>query len=198
MYMRWLPVLVLLVLAIGCATAPEVVRIGSQADWLLHRDAISTLDRWQVRGRVAVSNDDQGWSAHFDWQQQGESFHIRLRGPFGQGAIELLGDSQGVRLLQADKRTIYAESAEVLLEQHTGWRLPVSSLRFWLLGLPVPGTASSFEVDLQGRLIDLQQYDWDINYNRYQQQEKFFLPVRLKLEDKALKVKFVVDQWQLS
>lgn len=194
---RWLPLLALLVFLAGCASSPEVIQTGSQADWIAHRNSIAALQHWQVQGRIAVSDDNQGWSANFDWQQHGESFRIRLRGPFGQGAVELLGDEKGVRLLQADKHVVYASSAEDLLHQQTGWRLPVSSLRFWLRGLPVPDVASNFRVDLQGRLIDLQQHDWSIDYSRYQQLENYSLPDRLKLEDGSLRVKFVVDRWQL-
>ena len=133
----------------------------------------------------------------FRSRQREDRFHIRLRGPLGQGAIELLGDSRGVHLLQPGKPAVSAPSAELLLQQQTGWRLPVSSLQFWLRGLPVPGVESDFQVDVQGRLIDLRQYNWIIDYDTYHETGAHWLPQRMKLEDPPLRVKFVVDQWRL-
>lgn len=186
-----------LILLAGCASTPEPVPTGTQEDWLAHRDDIAALRSWDLSGRIAVSNEDQGWSAQFDWRQREDRFHIRLRGPLGQGAVELLGDTRGVHLLQPGKPTVSAPSAELLLEQQTGWRLPVSGLQFWLRGLPVPGVDSDFQVDVQGRLIDLRQYDWTIDYKAYQETGPHWLPQRMKLEDPSLRVKFVVDQWRL-
>ena len=137
-FTRWVWLAGLLVLS-GCATRPPVSPADSEANWLAHQAALETLTHWRVQGRIAVRTDSEGWSANFDWKQQGEDYRIRVRGPFGQGAVELHGNGRGVWLKRADQPPVFALNPEALLEQETGWQLPVEGLSSWLRGLPVPG-----------------------------------------------------------
>ncbi len=196
---RWiLPISVLLLIA-GCATQPPVSEPVSDAVWLMHRARLAALTDWQVRGRVAVRTEDEGWNAHFDWYQQGPEYRIRLRGPFGQGAVELHGDGRGVWLKRADQDPVFALDPEALLEQQTGWRLPVAGLGAWLRGLPVEGNEDGdYQWDAQGRLLQLTQNGWLIQYGRYREEAGLQLPDKLKLERNSVKVRFVIDSWQVS
>jgi len=182
----------------ACAVRPPIPEPAAEAAWLLHRSSVVALTHWQVTGRVAVRAEDDGWNANFDWQQQGDEYRIRLRGPFGQGAVELHGNSAGVWLKRADQPAVFAVDAETLLVRETGWRLPVSGLGSWLRGLPLDGVDSHYQWDEQGRLSRIEQNGWQIDYARYQQSGSFDLPVRLRLERDSLQVKFVIDGWQTS
>jgi outer membrane lipoprotein LolB len=196
------PARILLVLVVvfgaGCAVRAPVHEPAAEAAWLAHREVLRTIDEWQVQGRVAVRAGEEGWSAHFDWQQQGDAYRIRLRGPFGQGAVELRGDAHGVWMRQPDRPEVFASDAEALLERETGLRLPVSGLRSWLLGMPVEDIAADYEWDAQGVLSEIDQSGWHIAYNRYQQNGSLRLPARMRLERDTLQVKFVIDTWQMS
>ena len=136
----------------ACATRPPAPP-ADPAAWRAHRAALENLSQWQVQGRVGVRAGEEGWNASFDWQQQDQDYRIRLRGPFGQGAVELHGNDQGVWLKQADRPPVFALDPETLLERETGWWLPVSGLRFWLRGLPVPDSESEYRWDAQGSLV---------------------------------------------
>ncbi|MGD2074389.1 MAG: lipoprotein insertase outer membrane protein LolB [Gammaproteobacteria bacterium] len=182
----------------GCAVRPPVHEPAAEAAWLAHRASLEALTRWQVQGRVAVRAGDEGWSANFDWHQQGEEYRIRLRGPFGQGAVELHGNAQGVWLRHAEGKRVFARDPETLVEQETGWRLPVSGLRSWLLGLPAAEVQADYQWDAQGTLVQIEQAGWHIDYNRYQQSGPLRLPARLRLERDSLKLRFVIDNWRLS
>ena len=190
----WLLILVLG----GCATRPPAHDPAAEAAWLAHRASLEALTRWQVKGRVAVRAGDEGWSASFDWQQLGEQYRIRLRGPFGQGAVELRGNAQGVWLRQAEGAQVFARDPETLVERETGWRLPVSGLRSWLLGLPVAELEADYQWDARGTLLQIDQAGWHIDYNRYQQSGPLHLPARMRLERDTLQVRFVIDDWRLS
>ena len=188
---------VLTVFLLGCAAQPVTVEPPAETAWLRHLAALEALQEWQVRGRVALRTADEGWSASFDWQQRGSDYRIRLRGPFGQGALELTGDETGVWLQQAEQPPVFAFDAETLLEQQTGWRLPVAGLAAWLRGMPVAGAWSDARWDTQGRLQHLAQDDWQIDYQRYREKHTLMLPQKLRLQRDSVSVKFVIDDWQI-
>jgi outer membrane lipoprotein LolB len=181
----------------ACAVRAPVSPSVPESAWLQHRAAVETLTDWQAHGRVAIRNDDDGWSADFDWQQRGASYRIRLRGPFGQGAVELHGDSLGVWLKRQDKAPVYARDVEHLLQAETGWQLPVLGLSDWLRGLPVDSEPAALDWDQQGRLQTLQQDGWNIAYGRYRDVGERQLPDKLQLLRDQLRVKVVVDEWQV-
>lgn len=184
-----------LLLLSACATRPPAPP-ADRAAWQAHRAALETLTHWQAQGRVGVRAGEEGWNASFDWQQQDQDYRIRLRGPFGQGAVELHGNEQGVWLKQADRPAVFALDPESLLERETGWWLPVSGLRFWLRGLPAPGSESEYRWDELGGLTHLEQRGWRIDYSRYRQTDALRLPDRINIEGDTLRVKFVIDTWQ--
>jgi len=139
----------------------------------------------------------EGWSASFDWRQRGGNYRIRLRGPFGQGAVELQGGQHGVWLKRADQSAVFAQNPEVLLQQQTGWQLPVSGLIAWLRGLPVSGGDPVIQWDTQGRLLHIGQNGWLIDYQSYLEKGDLSLPKKLRLKRDSVQVRFVVDDWQI-
>lgn len=184
-----------LLLSSGCATRPPAVETVPESVWLEHRARLETLTDWQVRGRVAIRRGDDGWNASFDWRQRQDSYRIRLRGPFGQGGIELHGDSLGVWMRRSDRPPVYARSVEDLLAQEIGWRLPVLGLVDWLRGLPVESQPASLDWDQRGRLQTLQQDGWHIDYPRYRSVDGRQLPDKVQLMRDQLQVKLVIDKW---
>ncbi len=194
----WRLALVPLVLLLhACATRPPPAEPAPAAAWQAHQAQVQSLTSWEARGRVAIHNGDEGWQAAFDWRQQGGNYRLRLRGPFGQGAVELSGDPAGVWLRRADRQPVYARSVDQLLLAETGWRLPVRGLQDWLRGLPVADAAAVFDWDEQGRLQSLRQQGWQIAYRRYGRTQNYQLPERLQLTRDDLRVKVLVDAWQV-
>ncbi len=188
----WLPACLLLA---ACATRPPVA--PDAAAWRAHREALSALHDWQARGRIAVRAGDEGWSAGFDWRQTGTDYRIRLRGPFGQGALELEGNSRGVWLRRAGRPPVFTRAPEFLLERETGWRLPVAGLDHWLRGLPDGSADVETRLDDRGRLARLRQRGWEIRYSRYRDVRGLALPDRLELRRDGLRIKVLVDDWEL-
>jgi outer membrane lipoprotein LolB len=183
-----------LLLTSGCATRPPA-EAAAESIWLAHRARLTTLTDWQAQGRVAIRRGDDGWNASFDWWQRQDSYRIRLRGPFGQGGIELHGDRLGVWMRRQDEPPVYASNVEDLLAQEIGWRLPVLGLVDWLRGLPVASQPALFDWDQQGRLQTLEQDGWHIDYPRYRSVGARQLPDKLRLMRDELQVKLVIDTW---
>jgi outer membrane lipoprotein LolB len=184
-----------LLLASGCATRPPAGKAAPESIWLAHRARLETLTDWQAQGRVAIRRGDDGWNASFDWRQRHDSYRLRLRGPFGQGGIELHGDRLGVWMRHQDKPPVFASNVEELLAQEIGWRLPVLGLVDWLRGLPVASQPAMFDWDQEGRLQTLQQDGWQIDYPRYRSVGELQLPDKVQLMRDELQVKLVIDTW---
>ena len=187
----------LILLLSSCAIQKPLPAPADGVAWKAHRQALTALENWQARGRIAVRTDSDGWSAGFDWTQAGGNYRIRLRGPFGQGALELEGDTHGVWLRRAGQPAVFATDADVLMEQESGWRLPVAGLNYWLRGLPDKQGSTISHLDSAGRLAFLQQRGWQIKYRTYQDYGAVALPTRLALQRDGLRVKVIVDSWEL-
>jgi len=106
------------------------------------------------------------------------------------------GSSRPIGFRDADGKKIRAADAEGLLLQTTGWELPVTGLRYWVRGLPVPRVYASERRDVQGRLLALEQSGWAISYIRYHFIEGVGWPAKLRLARDDVTVKLVIDEWQ--
>jgi outer membrane lipoprotein LolB len=101
------------------------------------------------------------------WHQTHRNYTIGLIGPIGSNAIQLTGSPGSVLLETSDGKKFKSTSPETLLEQQLGWRLPVSSLYYWVRGLPVPDVSAQKQLDASGRVTTLAQQGWRIEYSRY-------------------------------
>lgn len=180
---RTLPLLLLILGLSGCAgLAPR------------EPAAVPAADAWALEGRIALRLEDEGWHASVLWEQRAERYHIRLQGPLGQGALELTGGPAGVVLERADGRISQARDPDILLYQETGWQLPVSGLRYWVRGRPLPELEARSRRDDQGRLVELHQAGWDIRYTDFF--DTGALPRRIELVNGEVRVRLVIDAWQ--
>jgi outer membrane lipoprotein LolB len=104
----------------------------------------------------------------------------------------------GVEMRAAEGGVFYADDAETLLYDHTGWRLPVSGLRLWVMGLPDGNREiSQLRFDEIGRIQLLEQYHWQIQYLQYRQVGMRDLPRKISLQNDKLKLRIVIDQWEI-
>lgn len=162
-------------------------------------------ERWQALGKVGVRTAGSGWtSALFDWRQAHERFRLRLSGAFGQGAVQVAGGPGGVALTTAAGERVLAATPEEALERETGWRLPASSLRYWMTGSARPGApVAGVEWDGGGRLARFEQQGWSVEYRYGRGAEgeaepgARALPARLTARAEGFAVRVVVRDWRL-
>jgi outer membrane lipoprotein LolB len=183
----------------ACSTLP-VSRTSPELEslWMAQQQSLGQFHSWLLSGRLAVQTENQGWNVSVRWQQDAGTYHIVLSAPLGQGTAELQGDSQGMTLSLANGRSMTSVDPEELLFQQMGWRVPVTGLRYWVIGLPVPDTAETHALDEDGRLQWLEQSGWRISYRRYGEFSGKALPTKIFLDNRAFKVRLVVDEWILS
>lgn len=195
--MRYLFALVLGLLG-GCSAVPEYT--PTEQSWEQRQQALSRIAHWSLRGRLAVNNGVEAWHLNIHWRQRDGQYHIQLHGPFGAGRVLLEGNEQGVVLHDADEQTYYASDPEVLLYARTGVTMPVEGLRYWVRGLPQPRADGKPRLDEHGRLKQVSQAAWDVDFRGYMQVNGLELPRKIFIAQpqRDIDVRLVVDEWQLG
>ena len=115
-------------------------------------------------GVVSCGGNGQIW-----WRQDGIVFRARLGGPLGIGTIFINGDHRELTVTDGDGQVTELNDAELDLRQMYGWTIPVTSLRYWALGIPDPSAPAETEIDENGRLIALQQRNWQVEITQYKE-----------------------------
>jgi len=198
---RWFFLAMVVGLFAGCATLPplspeppsdRVARL-----WQQHVQSVLAQTDWTLNARIAAHNEDDGWSGTLQWQQGKDTYQLSFIAPFGQGGMRLDGGPQQVEMRTSDGQVLVAADAESLLFQQMGWRLPLNNLRYWVRGVPVPGSgpAPLLGFDEAGRLARMQQSHWKIEYPAYVQMAGLLLPRKVYLENDDLTVRLVIDRW---
>ncbi len=190
----------------GCAGAPPTPPVpepvaSPEMTWQSRQLQLSALHNWQLSGRVMVANDDEAWQLDVIWQQHDDNYEIQIAGPFGLGKVRLQGSADGVFLYDGDGRAYYAQEPDSLLLEHTGIFMPVTSLYYWIRGLPDPATAGVQipQLDAWGRLVYLRQDGWSIEMKRYARVGSLQLPDKLFIRnDKGIEVRMVVEEWKIK
>lgn len=181
----------------ACAPPPRP-GLPESVLWESHRERLENVDHWRLRARIGVVTGTQSGSADLQWEQRGEAFTLRVTGAFGRGLIAIQGDAESVSMQAGKGETLSAASAEELILQQTGWRIPVSGLRYWVLGLPSGLYADEdYNLDESGRIGRLQGGGWEIDYQRYGVHEGFELPERLRMQNDQVKIKLAVIDWKI-
>lgn len=163
-------------------------------NWVEHARTLTLLQEWQIKGKIGVRTADDGGSAYLDWSQSFDSFYILLSGPLGQGSTIVSGNPYGARLENAEGAFI-SESPETLVEQHTGWSIPINHLLYWVKGIPSPFGKSTQQHNPLGSLQSLQQDGWNLEYDRYGKAFDTLLPTRIKIKKGDLKVTLIIKEW---
>lgn len=166
--------------------------------WESRKTRLAELDSWTVQGRVGVETARDSGTASLTWDQDGEDYAMRIMAPLSQGTFELKGGADGVTLRSPDNQIRSAADPQELMEQNLGWSLPVTGMKYWVRGIPVPDRpVEQIRVDDTGRLLDLQQDGWRISISRYKQVAGLELPDKLYMENQPLKMRVVIAEWQL-
>jgi outer membrane lipoprotein LolB len=196
--MTRLTTLLLLLLVAACSPLPPRPLPDSSAgqSWQLRQQQLRQLTHWQLSGRLAVQNDHEAWHMSLEWQQRQDRYSLNIIAPLGQGSMQLHGDAVQVMLLTDEGETINSSNPDQLLHQQLGWKVPVSALRYWVLGLPAPGEVQQQSLDEFGRLNHLTQAGWEIEFLDYQPQQGVELPRRVFIDNHLARVRLVISNWQ--
>ena len=182
----------------GCATRPPVDRGIQYASWTRHQDKLSKLTVWEATGRISVRMEKEAWSASLQWHQDRQEYFLRLIAPLGRGSYEITGNEEVVFLRTGRDEVLQASTPETLMEDNFGWHVPLTGLIYWIRGLPAPGPKTdTLLLDEQGRIRDLAQSGWRVNFSSYSDTGGYDLPGKISLNNEKLKVRLVIKNWKI-
>lgn len=157
----------------------------------------SNISSWDLSGAIAARNKTKSWTASIDWQQQGPSrYQIRLLGPLGSGTV-IVEKQGGVVTFRDGPKRIASSDADKLIFTQTGVRLPVSSLYYWVRGIPAPGQVDSEKHATGGALLELHQSGYIVTYSQYTLVNNVPLPTKIRLEGRGVMIKLVIKHWKI-
>ncbi len=185
----WLAGLFLLLFQ-GCAQQ-HIKPVENYA--LVRPQALYSLEHWVAEGRVAVHSVEESFSASLVWiHRQHVEDVLELAGPFGQGRVRITVRKNVVIVDEGGRQQKYYQPAEKVFRRFFSVNVPVESLRYWLLGVPSP--EQSYVLDNKGFF----QAGWQVEYNLLQKAGVFYLPKKMRLNHRQVKIKIIVDQWKIK
>ncbi len=165
--------------------------------WQRRQQQLLQVQRWDLQGRVGIEAAKDNWTASVTWKNEAEHYQMRFMAPLSQGTFELVGGPGHVQLRTPEK-TLEAVDPRQLMQDNLGWSLPVYGLRYWMLGLPVPNRdTQELHIDQAGHLVDLRQNGWRISFLRYKKVGELEVPDKMYLQNDPVKIRLVVEEWQL-
>jgi outer membrane lipoprotein LolB len=181
----------------GCRTAPPIQQpVTASQPWDVTRPALQARDHFSLKGRVAVAAGKDGFNASLRWMQAGTRSNVSLEGPLGAGGVQITSDGDALSIVNSHGDHLDSDAAHAELGARLGFDPPLSSLRYWIQGVPDPATPAREKVDpQQQRLQSLEQDGWQIDYTGYMPSGGASLPAKLTLQRAGVRVRLVVDGW---
>lgn len=184
--MRRLFAWLLLAATAGCASTPPYPPTEVVAP-------LST--RWTLQGRIGVQAGEQSLSGQIRWQHREQTDEVLMTSPLGQGVARIFRDREGVALEMPNQPTRRAADAESLTRGALGYALPVAGLAWWIQAQPDPRSAFEATRDVAGRLAQLKQDGWVIDYLQYSSDAPA-RPRKVVVAREGLEIRLVADSWQ--
>ncbi len=181
-------VVALMLQLISCASVPE--KSAALFD-LSGRDLLYAKTEWSFKGRIAIVSKDEAVSANIAWERLQDKENIVLSGLFGMGKSRIILEKGRVEIESAGKRSVYYGNASDIVHSELGVRIPVTALKFWVLGVVDP--SASFVVNDKG----FEQHGWLVTYLQMQVDNGNELPRKIRVEQGSAKLKLIVNQWEI-
>jgi outer membrane lipoprotein LolB len=192
--LRVLPPLLLLLWLAACRSLGPLPALS----WPERRSALQAVERYDFSGQLAVATASEGFSATLHWQQEGMASELLLRAPLGVGGARVHFDGTALQLFASDGTHSEGASAQTQLAKILGFEPPLTSLRYWLLGVPDPSAPAIESLDSMARLAQLQQGDWQVDYGEYERSGGQWLPRQFLLRRGTLRMKLHISQWRFG
>lgn len=184
---RHVCLLMLALLNAACVTQPQRVSGSSTVG------SAGELQTWSANGKIGVSGVEQSGSGSFSWHQQATLSKVQVRGPVGTGSLQITLNGTQLSMQSSDGAQYNAEQVLTELQTRLGVAVPVTQLRYWLLGVPGPGNFKWLETNSV-----LEQDGWHIVYGEWLQHGALRVPAKLTLTREQLRIVMVVQGWQLD
>jgi len=184
----------------GCSTLPAPPTQTTASSAAQQRtQRLQANQPFALEAKLAVQYAGKGYTARLEWQHDVQEDTMRIFSPLGQQVALIHRNQQAVTLTDQSGKQHTAADVASLTERLLGWRLPLSGLSQWILGIPHP--ASPFQANYleNGAPASLTQDQWQISYDDYRQTalngalEQ--LPHTTRLQQQDVRLKLVIQHW---
>lgn len=198
----------------GCASVPrggpaassDIAPPGALARQAAHETAVGlaagdcAAPAWALEGRVAVANGRDGGSGRIEWTQRDGRFDVALSAPVTRQSWRLSGGAGPATLDGLAGGTRTGPDAAQLLEEATGWIVPVEALGCWVRGARADAARfgpARLRWRADGALAGLEQNGWSLTFDAWQPAATgaSTLPARVTATRADARVRLVVDAW---
>ena len=169
----------------GCVSTPTVTPEQIEA---------ALPANWTLQGRIGIQTGEQSLSGQIRWQHSLDMDELMMTSPLGQGVARIIRDAAGVTLEVPNQPLRQALDAESLTRETLGYTLPVSGLMWWVLARPAPERPFEVRHDKAGRIAQLKQDGWVIDYLQYAA-DMPTRPRKLTVARDGLEIRLVADSW---
>ena len=181
-------VVVVAMLLASCASVPD--KIDDSFD-LFGRGHLYKKKAWSFSGRMSVTGENDVVTANIDWKHQFKKEVINLSGSFGLGRTRLILTENSVEIYLDGNRVRHVGNVDDILSAELGIAVPVSALKYWVLGITDPGT--DYEEVVRGFV----QHGWRVSYLQMQANGDYELPRKISVEQGRTKLKLIIDNWKI-
>jgi len=159
------------------------------------RQILYRLGVWQFQGRLVVKTHKDSWHANIDWSHTFGLDTLQFSGPFGQGATRILVYPDSIRIIDSKGNIDISENSQRTIYRRFGFQVPLSSLKFWVLGVTEPDVKNCIENDADGFLRKIWYQDWEVFIKKYMVSDKYTVPKLIQIKNKDTVLKLVIDHW---
>jgi outer membrane lipoprotein LolB len=173
----------------GCAAGP--VKLNPQEQETVHErfeQNQKKLKYWQMNGRFSFRVDNKIHTGNIRWVNNDNRYGIKFSGPLDQAPVFVTYDGKEVTLKDSQGYEGTASTAEAMLARYTEYELPVSNLKYWLIGLPSPYSHPSVKLNAQGYPIEISQDAWTVEYQYFRDVDSYLLPRKIIITHPTLKL----------
>ncbi len=173
--------------------APEASLLAAQA---AREQALAAQADWTLRGRLGVSDGQDGGSGSLEWRQRGEAFRFQLHAPV-TGKTWVLAGGPGHVVLEGLRATpVEGSDAAALLQRELGWQVPVAELAAWVRGARAAG-AARIRFNPDGLPAEIEQGGWTVSFPAWDASLQPPLPTRVFARRGDYRVRLAIHEWTL-
>lgn len=156
------------------------------------------VDRFELGGRINLRVQQESFPGRVRWQHAPSFDELWFYSPIGTAVAHLRQDQDGAVLVTSEGREYRARALHQLALDVLGWDLPIEAMPYWVRGLAWPqASEADVQRDGQGRPGTLNQAGWQVSFLAWDGAGVQGLPSKLDLTGERLRMRLVIDRWQL-
>ncbi|GHE85135.1 outer-membrane lipoprotein LolB [Thalassotalea profundi] len=163
-------------------------------------DYLTTINNWQINGKIAFLDDKERKSATLFWQNNPNknTEQLSLTTYLGINVLEV-NLAEGIYTIEVDGNSYQNSNIDHILMSLTGYQLPSQALKSWIKAIPFSVNDKityHSKTQLPESIIgSYNNQTWDILYKEYINVNNIPLPKQLTIKQDQLTIKIVINQW---